>query len=168
MFTHLFTPIGITTAQLDWRNPVNGMPTKEFNSGISGDADAAARLGLMWERGGRWNGSQLIDETLLEMACNPLDSSKGLPLHQPDKWPGMPNHYGWLTWNNDDLILSDVPRDMCTSWGLFESFITIVPSENLVVVRLPSFSGESWRTDLDSAFYDVYEPFISNIIAAIP
>lgn len=169
MFTHLFTPIGITAAHLGWRDPVYGIPTKEFNSGISGDADAAARLGLMWERGGRWNGSQLIDETLLEMACNPLSNSKGLPLHQLNRWPGMPNHYGWLAWNNDDLRLPNVPRDMCTSWGLFESFITIVPSKNLVVVRLPSFNGDSWRpAGSTSDFYDVYDPFISNIVAAIP
>ena len=80
----------------------------------------------------------------------------------------MSNHYGWLAWNNDDLRLPNVPRDMCTSWGLFESFITIVPSKNLVVVRLPSPSERSWRSDLTSDFYDVYDPFITNIVAAIP
>ena len=74
-----------------------------------------------------------------------------------------PRHYGVLWWNNADGKLAEVPSDTFMSWGQNESFIIVIPSLDIVVVR----AGNAWRTDTTSDFYDVLGPFLNYIVESV-
>ena len=52
-------------------------------------------------------------------------------------------HYNRLFWNNTDGIAPNLPRDVFFAWGLNNNHVFIVPSLDLVVVRIgtTSFGG---------------------------
>ena len=60
MFERVFTPLGITTDDLAWRenayrpHEINRIKRREFGSGISANTSAMARIGLLYLRSGHW------------------------------------------------------------------------------------------------------------------
>jgi CubicO group peptidase (beta-lactamase class C family) len=148
MFQGVFTPLGIDSGDLTWRSNIyrddtlNGIKRREFGSGISANVDAMARIGYLYLRNGEWNGQQIIPQSFVEAASNTVPSVVGLPSHDPDQSFNAPNHYGLLWWNNADGKLANVPRDAFWSWGLFESFILVIPSQDIVVSRAGT---EGWQ-----------------------
>ena len=63
LFDRVFTPIGIKPDDLTWRKnayrpaEIEGIPRREFGSGISANVDAMARIGLLYLRGRSLEGS---------------------------------------------------------------------------------------------------------------
>jgi VCBS repeat-containing protein len=55
-----------------------------------------------------------------------------------------------------------VPPDAYWSWGLYESFIIVIPSLDIVAAR----AGDSWRVGWDGD-YAIVEPFIKPIVQSV-
>ena len=141
MFERVFSKLGITSADLTWRNnsyrttPIDGMKRREFGSGISANVDAMAKIGSLYLRRGWWGRTQILPESFVEAVGRPWPQIVGLPVHLADQYPNASNHYGLLWWNNADGTLANVPRDAYWSWGLYDSLIVVIPSLDIVVAR---------------------------------
>jgi len=168
MFDRVFTPLGITRDDLVWRNnsyrdrEIEGIPRREFGSGISANVDAMARVGLLYLRGGMWNGKRILPEDFVKQAGKTVPAVVGLPEVDPKNYGNASDHYGLLWWNNADGTLKIVPRDAYWTWGLYDSLIVVIPSLDMVVAR----AGQSWKRNSGDDHYAVLEPFLGPIVAA--
>lgn len=171
MFDRVFTPLGITSSDLTWRNnayregTINGIKRREFGSGISANVDAMARIGYLYLRGGKWSGQQIISQSFVDKVRTTPPCIARLPVvNDPSSiFAGASNHYGLLWWNNADGALANVPRDAFWSWGLYDSLIVVIPSLDIVASR----AGSSWSGDRSPSHYKVIQPFIEPIVASV-
>jgi CubicO group peptidase (beta-lactamase class C family) len=170
LFERVFTPIGISPDDLAWRDNayrpklIDGIPRREFGSGISADVDAMARIGYLYLREGRWRDRQLLPKSFVDQARTTVPGVAGLPPYDPKNEHGdASGHYGLLWWNNADGTLANVPRDAYWSWGLYDSLTVVIPSLDLVVAR----AGKSWKRDPGAGHYDVLKPFFEPIVASV-
>jgi len=168
MFNRLFSPLGITERDLTWRNnayrraTISDIPRREFGSGISANVDAMARFGLLFLRGGSWQGKQIIPRTFVDQVRTTVPQVIGLAEADAERHGNASDHYGLLWWNNADGTLPSVPKDAYWSWGLYDSLILVIPSLDIVVSR----AGKSWkRTSPDH--YAVLQPFFSAIVTSV-
>ena len=156
--------LGIT---IGWRSnayrpkTLDGVPRREFGSGISASVDAMARVGQLLLQGGSWNGSPVLSPDCVHSLGVPAPGLAGLPV-KTSFTPGASKHYGLLWWDNGDGAMSGVPRDAFWSWGLGDSFILVVPSKGLVVSR----AGHAWQRGW-TADYRVLAPFFRAVVAAV-
>jgi CubicO group peptidase (beta-lactamase class C family) len=125
------------------RLQINGIPNREFASGINANVNAMARIGYLFLREGNWNGQQLIPESYIDMARLPQIGGYGLPEYDNCTAYNASDHYGLLWWNNADGTLTEVPRDTYWAWGRNESLIVIYPGLDVVAVR----AGDALRSD---------------------
>ncbi|MFH2051143.1 MAG: serine hydrolase [bacterium] len=103
--------------------------------GVISSARELAKFGYLFLRQGEWDGRQLISAGYVAAATSPS---------QP-----MNPFYGYLWWlNTGGLAMPDVPADAYAALGLNEKKIYVVPSLDLVAVRLGDASS-SWD---DNAF----------------
>jgi CubicO group peptidase (beta-lactamase class C family) len=141
MFDRIFAPLGITRDDLFWRDnqyrpkALNGITRREFGSGVHANVDAMARIGFMYLHAGRIGSRQMIPAPFVAMLRQPMAKVQGLPVLRPEKYADASNHYGLFWWNNGDGSIKDVPRDAYWSWGLYDSYIIVIPSLDLVVAR---------------------------------
>lgn len=101
-------------------------------SAIYATAREWAKFGYLYLRNGEWDGQQVV----------------------PDRWvrestrrssPTYP-HYGYLWWlNNRGTLWEDVPGDAFQAEGASEQHVYVVPSLDLVVVRMGESVGNRWR-----------------------
>lgn len=97
--------------------------------GVVSSAQELAKFGYLFLRNGNWDGTQVISQEWVQ------DSTRPSQLRNP--------FYGYLWWLNTLQVMPDVPGDAYAAMGLNERRIYVVPSLDLVVVRLGS--GEpSW------------------------
>lgn len=171
MFERVFIPLGIKSSDLTWRNnryrekTMNGIKRREFGSGISANVDAMARIGYLYLRGGRWNGREIIPRSFVDLVRATTHGIAGLPVvnDEETRFAGASNHYGLLWWNNADSSLVNVPRDVYWSYGLYDSFIVVIPSLDIVVSR----AGSSLSGDRSPSYYKVIQPFLVPIVASV-
>jgi CubicO group peptidase (beta-lactamase class C family) len=168
MFERLFTPLGIKRTDLVWRKNqyrpelIEGIKRREFGAGISANVDAMARFGLLWLRGGEWQGAQLLPREFINKARTTVPGVPGLPVRKPEEYGRAANHYGLLWWNNADGTIDGVPRDTYWTWGLYDSLIVVIPTLDIVVAR----AGQSWKRTKGADHYEVLKPFLQPIVAA--
>lgn len=168
MFDRVFSKLGITNADLTWRNnayrsdPLEGVKRREYGSGISANVDAMAKIGYLYLRRGKWENEQIIPENFIEALSKPFPEIIGLPVHNSSQYPNASDHYGLLWWNNGDGTLNNVPRDAYWSWGLYDSLIVVIPSLDIVVAR----AGSGWRSGWDGN-YNVLKPFLEPICQSV-
>ncbi|HMC10761.1 MAG TPA: hypothetical protein VKH44_05705, partial [Pirellulaceae bacterium] len=143
---------------------IDGIPRREFGSGVSANVSALARIGLLYLRGGQWNGKRILPAEFVAEAGTEAKSIRGLQVAAGDPHTGASDHYGFLFWNNADGALDEVPRDAFWSWGLYDSFIMVIPSLDIVVAR--AGPAQSWKRAPGAAPYDVLRPFLGPIAAA--
>ena len=89
----------------------------------------------------------------------------GLPVvNDPRKtFAGASNHYGLLWWNNADGTLKNVPKDACWSWGLYDIFIIVIPSLDIVAAR----AGSTIPGGRSPSGYRILEPFLRLIAESV-
>ncbi len=169
LFRRVFAPLGISRRDLSWRKnayrppQIEGIPRREFGSGISANVDAMARIGYLYLRRGRWKARQILPEKFVDLVRRPHPRLTSLKAWEPKHYGQASAHYGLLWWNNADGTLASVPRDAYWAWGLFDSVILVVPSLDLVVAR----AGRSFRRQPGwSGHYDVLRPFFEPLVAA--
>lgn len=168
LFERVFTPIGITNMDLHWRRNayrdelIEGVARREFGSGVHANVDAMARIGYLYLREGRWQGKQILPRDFVRQAATVQEQVAGLPVYRAERYPNHSNHYGLLWNNNADGTLKDVPRDAFWSWGLYDSFILVIPSLDIVVSRAGASLTEQRGSD-----YGKLAPFFGPIATSI-
>ena len=169
LFERLFTPLGIRRADLVWRRNsyrpdlLEGLKRREFGAGISANVDAMARFGLLWLRGGEWNGARLLPREFIDQVRTTAPGVAALPVRHPEDYGQASHHYGLLWWNNADETIEGLPLDAYWSWGLGDSLIVVIPSLDLVAAR----AGQSWKRTPGAGHYDVLKPFLQPLAAAV-
>ena len=102
------------------------------------------RVGQVYVQNGNWDGEQVVPEEYIEFIRSPVAASD--------------NSYGGHFWLNQGGYLPDVPRDVYSLNGFQGQRVFIVPSEDLVIVRL----GLTYkRNDFD------FNKWVSEIIKAV-
>ena len=102
-----------------------------------------AKFGLLYLHKGNWNGEQLFDESWAKYVSTPTKTSNG--------------RYGAQFWLNAGGYFSDVPRDMYYCSGYQGQMVAIIPSSDLVIVRM----GLTEEPDFD------FNGFLSGILLSI-
>jgi len=122
----LFDKIGVRTMVME-TDPFGNFLTQgyEFMSGRDW-----ARLGNLYLQRGNWNGERLLPEAFVKFVSTPA------PAWVADKRPV----YGGFFWLNTDHRFP-VPADAYYMSGAGEQTTLIIPSHDLVVVRLGHFKG---------------------------
>jgi len=119
----LFGPIGVEGAT--WRTDKLGQ-TWTWCCVLSSARDFA-RFGYLYLRDGRWGDRQIVPEEWV------LESI------QPSQWENL--HYGYYWWLLD---LPDVPEDIFAAIGFQTKRIYVIPSLDIVAVRLGKGDDE-WQ-----------------------
>lgn len=122
----LFYPIGIRTASIE----VDASGTFIGSSYMYASARDWARLGLLCLNNGLWNNQQILPANWMEY------STTAAPANSK-------NHYGAHFWLNQDpedktsqRVFASLPTDTFAMDGYQGQMVVMVPSENLIVVRL--------------------------------
>ncbi len=145
MFESLFEPLGMrnVTPQFDAAGTVYG------SAQIYATARDFARFGYLYLRNGTWDGQQLLPDGWADFART------GDPTDDSDK-------YGagfWLT-SAEDRDKKGQPADAFRGLGFDGQVVMILPSKDLVIVRLGRFGDvghnwddlAAWMTKLAAAF----------------
>lgn len=81
-----------------------------------------AKFGLLYLHKGLWNGEQIMSEDWVKYTATPTNTSEGI--------------YGAQFWLNSNGHMPDVPKDLFFSDGFQGQRVFIIPSKDLVVVRM--------------------------------
>jgi CubicO group peptidase (beta-lactamase class C family) len=95
-----------------------------LSSQVYTNARDLARFGLLYERGGVWNGERILSEDWIEFVRTPAPSTAE-----------SGNFYGAQFWLVPDDRKGDVPPDAYSTAGNRGQFVIVVPSHDLVIVR---------------------------------
>jgi CubicO group peptidase (beta-lactamase class C family) len=90
-----------------------------------------ARFGLLYLRGGRWRGHQLIPSAWIRESTTAYSVADG---NARDGYSG----YGYLWWvaaNGNHYPKVEVPDGSFSAWGAGGHFIAVIPARQLVVVH---------------------------------
>lgn len=102
-----------------------------------------AKFGLLYLHKGNWNGEQLFDKSWAKYVATPTNTSNG--------------RYGAQFWLNASGYFSDVPKDMFYCSGYQGQMVAIIPSKDLVIVRMglteePNFDFNGFLRDVIGSF----------------
>ncbi|MBP6012437.1 MAG: serine hydrolase [Alphaproteobacteria bacterium] len=144
----LFAPLGIKSAVPEF----DASGTWIGSSYVHATARDFARFGLLYLRGGAWEGRQIVPREWIDIARTPTMASKG--------------EYGALFWLNarnpdtgNPAIAENIPEDTFLARGFGGQLITIVPSRDAIVVML------------NAAYTDDNKPIVNlvaNVLSALP
>lgn len=131
----LMNPLGIDRDHWVWLRDRSGHTA--VNGGMAMRADDIARLGQLMLNDGRWGDRQLIDPDYIHQAQQPTAANGG---------------YGFLFWLNagdsyktatvptakvfDHAMFPGAPRDLYAFVGALGQFVAIIPSLDMVIVRM--------------------------------
>jgi CubicO group peptidase (beta-lactamase class C family) len=87
-----------------------------------------SKLGLLYLHKGNWNGEQIFDASWAKYVSTPTNTSQG--------------RYGAQFWLNAGGFYPDAPRDMYSCNGYQGQKVYIIPSQDLVIVRM-GLTGDS-------------------------
>jgi CubicO group peptidase (beta-lactamase class C family) len=87
-----------------------------------------SKFGLLYLRKGNWNGEQILDESWVKYTSTPTNTSEG--------------KYGAQFWLNAGGKFPDVPRDMFYCSGYQGQMVAIIPSLDMVIVRMGVREGD--------------------------
>jgi CubicO group peptidase (beta-lactamase class C family) len=128
----LFDKIGIRTMVME-TDPYGNFLTQGYELASARDW---ARLGNLYLQDGLWNGKRILPEGYVHFV------STVAPAWVADKRP----IYGAFFWLNTDSRIFPVPGDAYFMWGAGGQYTIIIPSHDLVVVRLGHYRGEAAGT----------------------
>ena len=130
MKERVFGPVGIQNIGWDWQGGAGNIgPHTNAHSGLRLSARDFARLGYLMAHQGVWQGRQIVPQWWIELATR---SSQDL---NPD--------YGYTFWVNTNGRWPGVPKDAFAFSGFASNRCYIVPSLDLVVVRL-GYDPPAW------------------------
>ncbi|MBL1075392.1 serine hydrolase [Nocardia sp. 2] len=165
----LMSPLGIGRDQWVWLRDRSG--NTAVNGGLAMRADDIARLGQLMLDNGRWGDEQLIDAGYIDQARRPTAANGG---------------YGFLFWLNagdsyktatvpiartfQHAMFPGAPRDLYAFVGALGQFVAVVPSRDLVIVRLGIPAGidpGNLQTSLAAESNPDNKEFLRRVVAAV-
>jgi CubicO group peptidase (beta-lactamase class C family) len=143
----IFAPLGMSSAVME-PDASGGLICSSF---LYATARDWARFGQFALQDGVWEGERLLPENFMDAATRPVDvDTEGTP-------------YGYQWWLNEGsdgaLRMPSVPADAYWASGNEGQQVVVIPSEDLVVVRLGfsgAFGGIEWGL----------EPMLATIVEA--
>ena len=150
----------IGASQLNWET-IDGGFTKGA-AGASVGARDLARIAYLTLKGGTWDSGggprQIITQSRVDtitqwapfLANTSFRESPGSPFPLP---ADSPNHYGYLWWTNRTQVAlgGQVPTDAYYMHGFRDNLAIVVPSEDLIVIRMAN-SGPATDITFRSQF----------------
>jgi len=128
---HLFSPIGIP--QIIWENDPVGQTIGGW--GIEATVREYAKFGYLYSKGGEWEDRQIVPENWIYQSVQPVSENV--------------NNYGYLWWLRPSLGGYDgslIPDDTFFARGLFTQEIFVIPSKDLVIVRMADdLTSNEWN-----------------------
>ncbi len=125
-----FNRLGMTSAVLE----PDASGTFVGSSYMYATARDWARFGLLYLQDGVWNGQRILPEGWVDYARTPTPPSQG--------------EYGALWWLNrgsgEHKEWEGVPEDAYAAEGHDGQYVVVIPSRNMVVVRLGVSRGGAW------------------------
>lgn len=165
----LMAPLGIDRDHWVWLRDRSG--NTAVNGGLAMRADDLARLGGLMLRNGRWGERRLIDPDYIRQAQQPTTANGG---------------YGFLFWLNagdsyktatvptaqvfEHPMFPGAPRDLYSFVGALGQFVAIIPSRDMVIVRLGVPAGidpNNVQTSLAAESNPDNKEFLRRVTAAI-
>jgi CubicO group peptidase (beta-lactamase class C family) len=148
MRRHLFEPIGLDSAVPEF----DRAGTFVGSSWLHATARDWARFGLLLLRGGAWGDVRVLPEGWVDLMRSPVANSSGA--------------YGGMTWLNaagpeGERRFPSMPPDLFMATGHRGQVIAMVPSKDLVIVRLGRTGYQHyeelyrWLGEVIAAFPDV-------------
>ncbi|MFX0198906.1 MAG: serine hydrolase domain-containing protein, partial [Candidatus Hodarchaeota archaeon] len=131
---YLFRPIGIP--HIIWHSDPAGHTIGGW--GIEATIREYAKFGYLYLKKGRWEEQQVVSESWINESLEPVSESIDFYGYQ---WWLLPAFEGY-----EDSI---IPKDTCTAWGLFTQQIFIIPSKQLLIVRMANDPGSSEWDELE-------------------
>jgi CubicO group peptidase (beta-lactamase class C family) len=133
MYDRLFRPIGMTNTAAEFDLAGNFYAS----SLIQASAQDFARFGLLHLRDGVWDGKRILPEGYVDFVRTPT-IAEGATAYGAHWWLSLPNKAG---------TLKDGPYDSFEATGFQGQLIAVIPSKDLVIVRLGLMSDEKgWDT----------------------
>ena len=102
-----------------------------------------AKFGLLYLHKGNWKGEQLINESWVDYSSTPTNGSNG--------------EYGAHFWLNAGGVYPNVPRDLYFCNGYQGQSVFIIPSKDMVIVRM----GLTEAPEFD------FDTFLSEVITSV-
>lgn len=102
-----------------------------------------AKFGLLYLNKGNWNGEQIFDESWAKYVATPTNTSNGI--------------YGGHFWLNVKGQMPDVPKDTYSCNGYQGQRVYIIPSKDLVIVRMGLKEGPEF--DFNGFLKGILESF---------
>jgi CubicO group peptidase (beta-lactamase class C family) len=143
----MFSPIGLETFRWDFMGLENGRIGKHTTpfSGLHLTAREMARFGYLMLRGGTWQGQSIVAPWWIALATRSSQASN-------------PN-YGLTWWVNNQGLWPAIPRDAFAAMGYNTNLCCVIPSLDLVVVRLGLGPTESCEI--------ISAPFLAAVAQAV-
>ena len=164
MRSRILSPIGVPAHEFSWRpnayrsRTLRGHMRREFASGVSISASAMARVGLLFLRKGNWNGHRILNPSILAKAVRPNPALRNIQdFHHEEPRPCT--RYWMFISNNADGSMPNIPHDAYMAYGKYNNHCLVVPSRDLVVVRL----GNTNFGDNRAAINRLFKDFVSAI-----
>jgi CubicO group peptidase (beta-lactamase class C family) len=130
---NLFEPLGLTG--MVWLSDPAGRTITGW--GIQGTLREFAKFGYLYLRNGVWAGRQVVSREWVKKSGEPVSEEV--------------KKYGYQWWRLPALGKtegSEIPPDILIAWGIFTQQIFILPSRDLLIVRLghdPDPTHDEWR-----------------------
>lgn len=142
----LFEPLGIDG--VTWDSDAKGRTTTY--AGLQATALEYAKFGLLYLRKGEWDGEQIVPADWVTQTTQPVDRCDDV---YRDLWHiNAPVRLGVADPNCSEIIgcaplaFANIPADTYFAEGVVGQFIFVIPSQDLVVVRLAQddAGSENW------------------------
>jgi CubicO group peptidase (beta-lactamase class C family) len=131
---YLFGPLGIP--HIFWHSDPEGHTIGGW--GIEATIREYAKFGYLYSKKGRWEKRQVIPKSWIYESWEPVSESIDFYGYQ---WWLLPVFEG-----HEDSI---IPEDTYIAWGLYTQQIFVIPSKDLVIVRMADDPGSSEWDELE-------------------
>jgi CubicO group peptidase (beta-lactamase class C family) len=138
---------------------VDGMTLYSFSSGASYTARAVARMGQLVLDDGEWNGMKIFKDVQFEQL---LASCRAPISDQPPTFAHPIPGGGW--WLNTNGLMAALPRDARIGFGNQDACLLVVPSLDLVAVRLGDSLVPGRKETLQIPYERLFAPLMQAIV----
>jgi CubicO group peptidase (beta-lactamase class C family) len=114
------------------------------NYGFRMSARDLARFGLLYARGGRWNGRQIVPASWV------AESTRTHAVVRSQTFAGRGYGYMWWTGFGTDPPTVTVPDGTFHAFGIGAQYLVVLPAHDLVVVHTVDIARATWP-DIDNA-----------------
>jgi CubicO group peptidase (beta-lactamase class C family) len=145
MYDRLFRPIGMNNVAAEFDLAGNFYASSLMHA----TAQDWARYGLLHLRDGVWDGKRILPEGYVDFLRTPT-TAEGATSYGAHWWLSLPNKQG---------TLKNGPYDSFEAHGFQGQWIGVIPSKDLVIVRLGLMTDESGWDTLDAWLQPIVDAF---------